>query len=505
MASTTTARTTARASSRVRHAPRPAATRRPGSAATLTTLAVMLSCAFALVGPSPAAAATVTAHDGFGRTVASGLGTAESGGAWTLSRAVSDFSVSGGAAHLRVGRGVTRGAYLDAVAVTDVDAASTFSTTTAPTGGGVYETLVVRRRHGSDYGARLILSPSGRVTLALFRADTRLKAVRLPRLTATPGTKVRVRVQARGTNPTVLRARVWRVGTTQPGAWQLTASDQTTALQGPGSVGVRSYLSSTATAAPVVTDVDDLSATAIAPPTNQLPEAGWSTSSGGSGRTYVFDGSGSSDPDGPIVSWAWAFGDGTTGTGVHVSHTYPRPGRYDMTLTVQDTAGAKASATDDGLIAYATSAEWLADVTSAVVGAADYVHGRRSVVRPAIVLDIDNTAFEPYSTRPTAPVLAVAERAEQDGYEVLFATGRRADAGETMDQLRGAGYPANWYEDICFRDPRAASLAASKTACRAAWASQGYTIVANIGNQREDLIGANSGKTYLLPSYGYLD
>jgi PKD repeat protein len=35
-----------------------------------------------------------------------------------------------------------------------------------------------------------------------------------------------------------------------------------------------------------------------------------------------FNATGSSDPDGSIVSWAWNFGDGTTGSGQTVSHTY---------------------------------------------------------------------------------------------------------------------------------------------------------------------------------------
>jgi hypothetical protein len=224
---------------------------------------LLLSCAAVPVGISPAAAATDVARDGFDRTVTSGLGTAEAGGAWTLPRAASDFSVSGGAARVKVGKGLTRAAYLDAVALSDVDAASTFSTTTAPTGSGVYETLVVRRRNGSDYGARLILDKFGAVKVQIVRQEKALKTVPVAGLTAPPGTKLRVRVQAEGTNPTVLRARVWRVGVGEPSRWQVIASDSTVALQGAGSVGIRSYLSSSATSTPVVTNVDDLSATDI--------------------------------------------------------------------------------------------------------------------------------------------------------------------------------------------------------------------------------------------------
>ena len=60
------------------------------------------------------------------------------------------------------------------------------------------------------------------------------------------------------------------------------------------------------------------------------------------GRTCSFDGSGSADYDGPIVSYAWTFGDGTAGSGATVVHTYATPGIYPVTLTVTDNEGATA-------------------------------------------------------------------------------------------------------------------------------------------------------------------
>ena len=57
------------------------------------------------------------------------------------------------------------------------------------------------------------------------------------------------------------------------------------------------------------------------------------------GVPVMFDGTGSSDPDGTIVSYDWDFGDGTTGTGPQPQHTYAAPGVYDVTLTVTDDAG----------------------------------------------------------------------------------------------------------------------------------------------------------------------
>ncbi len=53
-----------------------------------------------------------------------------------------------------------------------------------------------------------------------------------------------------------------------------------------------------------------------------------------------FDGSGSSDTDGNIVSYAWDFGDGNSGSGITVSHSYAAAGTYTVSLTVTDNEGA---------------------------------------------------------------------------------------------------------------------------------------------------------------------
>lgn len=58
----------------------------------------------------------------------------------------------------------------------------------------------------------------------------------------------------------------------------------------------------------------------------------------------AFDGSGSTDPDGTIVSYDWDFGDGTTGTGATPTHTYVAQGNFTVTLTVTDNSGMTGSA-----------------------------------------------------------------------------------------------------------------------------------------------------------------
>jgi PKD repeat protein len=62
--------------------------------------------------------------------------------------------------------------------------------------------------------------------------------------------------------------------------------------------------------------------------------------SGSAPLTVSFDATGSSDPDGTVVSWAWTLGDGATATGSQVQHVYATAGTYTAVVTVTDDLGA---------------------------------------------------------------------------------------------------------------------------------------------------------------------
>ncbi len=96
----------------------------------------------------------------------------------------------------------------------------------------------------------------------------------------------------------------------------------------------------------VVTDSDGVPEAAshslVVGPTNQPPVASFTATPAHvlPGDVVRFDASASSDPEGPIVSYAWGFGDGGSAVGAVVSHVYSAKGTYVVTLTVEDTDGA---------------------------------------------------------------------------------------------------------------------------------------------------------------------
>ncbi len=84
----------------------------------------------------------------------------------------------------------------------------------------------------------------------------------------------------------------------------------------------------------------------------------------------VFDGSGSSDSDGTIVSWDWDFGDGSAASGKSLFHSYPEAGVYTVKLEVTDNAGATHTATTSATIGEVSNLPPTADAGGPYTGTA---------------------------------------------------------------------------------------------------------------------------------------
>ncbi len=207
----------------------------------------------------------VLARDGFTRVVFNGLGSAEVGGAWSTNGNASRYSVDGGARVDLSPSGPRREATLKAVSSSATDMRVTVSANRwTPIGASV--SIAPRQIPGvGAYEARLTVTKPGQLQLSLVRVGASggpgrvlRAAVTVPRLRPAFDEKIEVRVQAIGVRPTVLRAKVWKAGSTQPSGWLRAVSDATSALQRPGALGFSVDAMDMSSMAPAVVTVDDL-------------------------------------------------------------------------------------------------------------------------------------------------------------------------------------------------------------------------------------------------------
>ena len=143
-----------------------------------------------------------------------------------------------------------------------------------------------------------------------------------------------------GSTPVTVNLANFAPGTAAQ-VWQLTVSNNITRLSDV-TVSPQGF-----TAAVPAQSVTLFVVPASGAPANQPPvaRATATPSTGTAPLAVAFDGSGSSDPDGSIVSYAWTFGDGGTAAGPTTNHTYQTAGAYAAGLTVTDNQGATHSTT----------------------------------------------------------------------------------------------------------------------------------------------------------------
>ena len=183
------------------------------------------------------------------------------------------------------------------------------------------------------------------------------------------------------------------------------------------------------------------------------------------------------------------------------------------------------------LMQYHDKGQYEADINSVNKEALQYLKQRVQEAnfnskKPAIVLDIDETALSNYQDmvklnfggtlkeildnedKGTDPViqstLALYQYAKTNNIAVFFLTGRfEYERKPTEMNLQNAGYK-NW-EKLILRDGeyKHAPAAKYKTAIRKQLVNQGYDIVLNMGDQYSDLVGGYADKTFKLPNPYY--
>jgi PKD repeat protein len=209
------------------------------------------------------AAPATSAADAFGRSVAGGWGSADTGGPWTLNGSASLFAVGGGVGTISLTKaGAGPSAYLNSVSTRDLTGTVDVAFNSVPTGNGYYAYLIVRHSSTGDYRVQIKVLPTS-TTISLTKVvggTTTTIASKTISMTYTAGEALRLKLQVSGAAPTTLAGKVWPVGTAEPAAFQVSGTDSEASLQTAGAVGVMAYLSSTVTTVPVAASFDNLSA-----------------------------------------------------------------------------------------------------------------------------------------------------------------------------------------------------------------------------------------------------
>ena len=149
-----------------------------------------------------------------------------------------------------------------------------------------------------------------------------------------------------------------------------------------------------------------------------------------------------------------------------------------------------------------TKKQWVSDTYKSMNGSRAWVRDRvaRGGTKLALNLDIDNTSLATYYDRgkPVAVTLRLVNYAKSKGVFILFNTGRNVtQRAATINQLKRAGYPV---DGLCAHY-KGEPLRKSKQRCRQSFVNNGFTIIANLGNRRTDVIGGNYERAFKLPNY----
>jgi predicted secreted acid phosphatase len=188
----------------------------------------------------------------------------------------------------------------------------------------------------------------------------------------------------------------------------------------------------------------------------------------------------------------------------------------------------KPPAEPQDIVEYHDSGEWGRAIAKQAQRARTFVRGwlarhpKPRSRRPAVVLDIDDTALSLYACGKARnfegvsicavetdlpairPVRSFARYAQRRGVALVFITGRPEGLRQiTRTALRSAGYRG--WKRLVLRpaDDHATSMVPYKSGARRALTRAGYRILANLGDQRSDLKGGWSLRSYKLPNPMY--
>jgi hypothetical protein len=163
--------------------------------------------------------------------------------------------------------GKSRAARLDGINKRDINIRFRVATDKVLAGGNLFVYAFGRRSGTSEYRPRIILNGNGTISagasVVVNGAESALgSSVVVPGLTQSANSFLWVRAEITGASPTTIRVKVWADGQSEPADWNYSVTNSQSGLQGPGSVGLRTYLGSGGSNAPLTISFDDYTVTA---------------------------------------------------------------------------------------------------------------------------------------------------------------------------------------------------------------------------------------------------
>jgi len=156
-------------------------------------------------------------------------------------------------------------ALLPAALARDTDARFRLRTNKAATGWGQTTYVVARKVNGAgEYRLNVRFAGGGiylRGVKLVGSSQSVLSAETQAPFAHQAGVWYWVRTSVSGASPTTMRVKVWPAGQAEPTGWQYSVTDSTSGLQTSGSVGLRTWIGSDTTNAPVRFHFDDWSVT----------------------------------------------------------------------------------------------------------------------------------------------------------------------------------------------------------------------------------------------------
>jgi hypothetical protein len=226
-----------------------------------------------------------------------------------------NWSVTPGVGSINVATSAQDRSALSSVSVQDVDLLTKIVLPRCSSSGTNCDAYVLGRYTGGStpsYYRVGAIQGQGHSTVLLRaqRSDgTYLSSDLNTGIAAVNGVVLWVRVEFRGVNPTTVLARIWQDGTTEPSAWLLNTTDNTSAEQVSGAVGVRvrnedtsashtfryesyqatalSSITPTPTSTPTITPTPPPGGTAAADSFQRTLTSGWGSADTGGWWTVV--------------------------------------------------------------------------------------------------------------------------------------------------------------------------------------------------------------------------